>query len=284
MTDPAVPHTDTDTAPDPDPSAPGGPVDPGDAPGTLAFEIVVEGAAGARTAQRAGADRVELVTALVDGGLTPSIGTVEAVLEAAPDIAVFPIVRPRGGDFVYDSGELDAMERDVRAFARAGAHGVVLGALTPDGEADREAMKRLLSAAEGMGTTFHRAFDVCADPVGTLEVLVGMGVDRVLTSGQQASAPEGAELIAELVRRAAGRIAVMPGGGVRDGNAAELVARTGARELHFSAMDTVPSPARHSNPRVRMGGGTVPPENVRTVNSAEKIVRVMRAARSAVAL
>ncbi|WP_017536650.1 copper homeostasis protein CutC [Nocardiopsis halophila] len=246
-----------------------------------AFEIVVEGAAGARTAQRAGADRVELVTALVDGGLTPSIGTVEAVLAAAPDIAVFPIVRPRGGDFVYDAGELEAMERDVRAFARAGAHGVVLGALTPDGGVDHAAMERLLAAAEGLGTTFHRAFDVCADPVGTLEELIGLGVDRVLTSGQQASAPEGAGLIAELVRRSAGRIAVMPGGGVREGNAAELVERTGARELHFSAMDTVPSPVRHRNPRVRMGGQAVPPEDVRTVNSAEKIVRVMRAVRPA---
>ncbi|WP_017594651.1 copper homeostasis protein CutC [Nocardiopsis potens] len=248
------------------------------------FEIVVEGAAGAITAERAGADRVELVSALVDGGLTPSLGTVKSVMEATAHIGVFPIIRPRGGDFVFDRYEAAAMEYDIGVLARAGVDGVVIGALTPDGRVDRPVVERLMAAAEGLSVTFHRAFDVAADPFAVLDELIELGVDRVLTSGQEGTAAEGAPLIAELVRRAEGRIAVMPGGGVRAGNAGEIVARTGVRDLHFSGMDTVPSPYRHRNPRVSMGGGTVPPEDVRTINSAEKIVPVMRAVREAPAV
>lgn len=246
----------------------------------MKFEIVVEGVAGAITAERTGADRVELVSALVDGGLTPTVGTVERTLDATSRVDVFPIIRPRGGDFVFDEHEVAAMERDIGVLRTIGVPGVVIGALTPEGRIDRPVVERLIAAAKGAEVTFHRAFDVTADPHAALEELVELGVARVLTSGQEATAAEGIPLIADLVRRAAGRITVMPGGGVREENAAGIVAATGVTELHFSALDTVPGPATFHNPRVTMGGGTVPPASERRVNSAEKIVRTMRAARS----
>ncbi|WP_245646291.1 copper homeostasis protein CutC [Nocardiopsis trehalosi] len=249
----------------------------------MEFEVVVEGAAGALVAERAGAARVELVAALVDGGLTPSLGTVAAVLGALSATRVFPIVRPRGGDFVYDRYEAAAMEHDVRAFAAAGVHGVVVGALTPEGAVDRPLVRRLVAAAGGLPVTFHRAFDVAADPRAALEDLAGLGVARVLTSGQEAAAIDGAPLIADLVRRSAGRVAVMAGGGVRAEDAADLVAATGVEELHFSGMAAVPGPAVHRNPRVRMGGTAVPPEDERRVNDPVRIAAIMAAGRAGAA-
>ncbi|MFC4560895.1 copper homeostasis protein CutC [Nocardiopsis mangrovi] len=245
----------------------------------LTFEIVVEGTAGAIAAERTGAHRVELVSSLVDGGLTPSLGMVRTTLDAVSRIQVYPIIRPRGGDFVYDEHEVAAMERDILAFAEEGVPGVVLGALTPMGAVDRSVMERLLAAAEGLAVTFHRAFDVAADPRAALDDLITLGVDRVLTSGQEATAAQGSALLGELVRRAEGRITVMPGGGIRPDNAAGLVIATGATELHFSGQATVPAPAGHRNPRVRMGAATVPPEDRRRVTSAEHIVQIMIAAR-----
>ncbi|PSK91344.1 copper homeostasis protein [Murinocardiopsis flavida] len=245
----------------------------------MKFEIVVESVAGAITAERTGADRVELVSALVDGGLTPTVGAVERTLDATSRIGVFPIIRARGGDFVYDEHEAAVMERDAAILRKVGVPGVVIGALTPDGRIDRPVVERLIAAADGAEVTFHRAFDVAADPRAALDELIDLGVARVLTSGQEATAGEGAPLIAELVRRAAGRIIVMPGGGVREDTAGAIVAATGAEELHFSGGDTAPSPATHQNPKVAMGGGRVPPESERRVTSAERIVRIMRAAK-----
>lgn len=245
----------------------------------MKFEIVVESVSGAITAERTGADRVELVSALVDGGLTPTVGTVERTLDATSRIGVFPIIRPRGGDFVFDEHEAAVMERDTTILRKVGVPGIVVGALTPDGGIDRPLVERLMAAADGAEVTFHRAFDVTADPRAALDELIDMGVTRVLTSGLEATAGEGAPLIAELVRRAADRIIVMPGGGVREETAGPIVAATGVGELHFSGTDTAPSPARHRNPKVAMGGGRVPPESERRVTSAERIVRIMRAAK-----
>ncbi|SJZ56887.1 copper homeostasis protein [Marinactinospora thermotolerans DSM 45154] len=246
---------------------------------TLRFEICVDGVEGALIAERAGADRVELCSALSEGGLTPSLGTVEETLAATSRIRVHPIVRPRGGDFVYDRHEVAAMERDVWAFATAGVPGVVIGALTPEGKVDRPAVERLVAAAQGLSVTFHRAFDMAADPFSTLEELIDLGVQRVLTSGQEATAPAGAPLISELVRHAGGRISIMPGGGVDERTAADLVARTGVDELHFSGMETVPVPVAHRNPRVRMATAAPVDETERRVSSPRRIAAIMAAAR-----
>ncbi|RFU39574.1 copper homeostasis protein CutC [Actinomadura logoneensis] len=245
---------------------------------SLTHEICIDSVEGAIAAERAGADRVELCAALFDGGLTPTLGTVRAALAAVSSIRVHVIIRPRGGDFIFDEHEIAAMEHDVVAAREAGAHGVVIGALTPEGEIDRPVTERLMKAAGGLSVTFHRAFDMAADPFAALDTLIDLGVDRVLTSGQDSSALEGAPLIAELVRRAGDRIVVMPGGGITPRNVARVVAETGAREIHFAALTPEPSPAVHRNPYPFMGGELRRPEYERLVTSGADISAVMRAA------
>lgn len=211
-------------------------------------------------------------------GLTPTLGTVRAALAAVSSIRVHVIIRPRGGDFIFDEHEVAAMEHDVALVREAGAHGVVIGALTPEGTVDRPVVERLMAAAGELPVTFHRAFDMAADPFATLDVLAGLGVARVLTSGQDASALEGAPLIAELVRHAGDRVIVMPGGGVTDRNVARVVAATGAREIHFAALSEEPSPAVHRNPYPFMGGELRRPEYQRLVTTSGGIASVIRAA------
>ncbi|MFC6885828.1 MULTISPECIES: copper homeostasis protein CutC [Actinomadura] len=245
---------------------------------SLTYEICIDSVEGAVAAERAGAQRVELCAALFEGGLTPTLGTVRAALAAVSRIRVHVIIRPRGGDFIFDEHEVAAMEHDTVLAREAGAHGIVIGALTPGGEIDRRVTERLIAAAGGLPITFHRAFDMAADPFAALETLIDLGVDRVLTSGQDAGALEGAPLIAELVRRAGDRIVVMPGGGVTDRNVARIVAETGAREIHFAALSERPSPAVHRNPYPFMGGELRQPEYQRLVTTGDGITAVMRAA------
>ncbi|MGW2314313.1 copper homeostasis protein CutC [Actinomadura luteofluorescens] len=245
---------------------------------SLTYEICIDSVAGAVAAEKAGAQRVELCAALFDGGLTPTLGTVRAALAAVSSIRVHVIIRPRGGDFIFDEHEVAAMEHDVALVREAGAHGVVIGALTPEGTVDRPVVERLMAAAGGLPVTFHRAFDMVADPFGTLDALAGLGVARVLTSGQDASALEGAPLIAELVRHAGDRVIVMPGGGVTDRNVARVVAATGATEIHFAALSEEPSPAVHRNPYPFMGGELRRPEYQRLVTTPDGIASVIRAA------
>jgi copper homeostasis protein len=245
---------------------------------SLTYEICIDSVAGAVAAEKAGAHRVELCAALFDGGLTPTLGTVRAALAAVSSIRVHVIIRPRGGDFIFDEHEVAAMEHDVALVREAGAHGVVIGALTPEGTVDRPVVERLMAAAGELPVTFHRAFDMAADPFATLDVLAGLGVARVLTSGQDASALEGAPLIAELVQHAGDRVIVMPGGGVTDRNVARVVAATGAREIHFAALSEEPSPAVHRNPYPFMGGELRRPEYQRLVTTSGGIASVIRAA------
>ncbi|GGO19808.1 copper homeostasis protein CutC [Microbispora rosea subsp. aerata] len=246
---------------------------------SLTYEICIDSTAGALAAERAGAHRVELCAALFEGGLTPTLGTVEATLAAVSAIRVHVIIRPRGGDFVYDEYEVAAMVRDVAAVRDAGAQGVVIGALTPEGEVDTEVAKRLIDAAGGLSVTFHRAFDMTADPFAALETLAGLGIDRVLTSGQDSSALEGAPLIAELVERAGDRLVVMPGGGITPRNVGRVVEATGAGEIHFAALVDEPSPAVHRNPYPFMGGELRQPEYVRRITSPALVAEVIAAAR-----
>lgn len=217
-------------------------------------EVCANSAASCVEAARGGAARVELCAALPEGGTTPSIGEVVVARRAAPGLKLHVIVRPRAGDFCYSELELAAMEEDIARLKAVGIDGVVFGCLRPDGSLDRTANARLLGVAEGLSVTFHRAFDVCADPRAALEELIEQGFDRVLTSGAAPTAIEGAELLAQLVAQAAGRIVVMPGCGVNEDNAAELARRTGAVEFHSSAKEEFASSMTYRNAAVSMGG------------------------------
>lgn len=204
------------------------------------LEVAANSLASAVAAQAGGAGRIELCASLDDGGVTPSHATIALAREALT-IPIYVLIRPRAGDFVYSEAEIAAMLGDIAHCRSLGCDGVVLGALTPDGEIDRRVCERLIAAADGGGVTFHRAFDLVADPAAALELLIELGVERVLTSGGAASAVAGAPLLARLVAQAGARITVMPGAGITPGNVAALRDVTGARELHASASRRLPS-------------------------------------------
>lgn len=189
----------------------------------------------ARAAEAGGATRIELCAAIGCGGVTPSYGVVRSIVQANLKLDVNVLIRVREGGFCYSASEVDAMCRDIEFCRSAGVHGVVIGALTAEGDIDIEACRRMMAAAEGLSVTFHRAFDICRDPFEALEQIIELGCDRLLTSGQQCSAEQGAELIAELQRRAAGRIIIMPGAGINPRNIAIIEKKTAAAEFHSTA-------------------------------------------------
>lgn len=198
---------------------------------SVLVEACVDSVTSAVAAERGGAGRLELCASLADGGTTPSAGMLAAV-KAAVRIPVVMMVRPRGGAFVHDAGEIGVMRLDVEAARMLGADGVALGVLRADGHVDTEQLHELLDAAAGMPVTFHRAFDLVSDREQALETLIRFGVARVLTSGGSPTALDGVAGITALVRRAAGRIEIVAGGGVREEHVQELVHRSGVREVH----------------------------------------------------
>ncbi|MCB9897448.1 MAG: copper homeostasis protein CutC [Planctomycetes bacterium] len=206
---------------------------------------------GALAARRGGAERVELCAALGVGGLTPSLGTLRLVRERT-SLAVVALARPRAGDFLYGANEFDVLRRDVELLGEAGAHGVALGVLTPDGRIDVARTGRLVEAARPMQVVFHRAFDMLSDQFAALDELAALGVSRVLTSGGAPSVVDGLPRLRELVAAARGRLTVMPGGGVRADNVREVLARSGAREVHFSARRTARSQMRYVHEAVSL--------------------------------
>lgn len=216
------------------------------------MEICTGSYDGVLTAARCGAARVELCSGLDEGGLTPSAGLIRSVC-ALEGIRKHVLIRLRGGDFLYTPEELRIMETDIRMAHELGADGVVVGALTADGDVDEEAAERLVEAAGGMSVTFHRAFDLCADPFAALESIIRLGFHRLLTSGRAATAEKGIPLLRQLVEQAAGRISVMPGCGVGPGNAALILRETGAREIHASARERMDSRMRYRLNDVTMG-------------------------------
>lgn len=240
----------------------------------MKFEICVDSVAGVRAAGDAGAHRVELCANLLEGGTTPSLGTIRRA-RMVTGIGLHVIIRPRGGDFLYDEDEFAAMAADIAAARAEGADGVVFGLLAEDGTVDRDRTRRLIEAARPLAVTFHRAFDMARDPLAALETLIELGVERVLTSGQEATALEGLPLIADLVARAAGRIVVMPGGGITPGNVARIVAGSGAAEIHFAALESAESAMTFRRPQVFMGGELRAPEYARAVTSAAQVRAVM---------
>ncbi|MBP9899191.1 MAG: copper homeostasis protein CutC [Gemmatimonadales bacterium] len=197
----------------------------------ITVEACVDSVASAVQAERGGAHRVELCDNLADAGTTPSHGVLVAAVQALT-IPVFPIIRLRGGSFIYDADEIAIMTADVAHARECGVHGVVIGALTPEGDVDEAAVLAWKAAAGGLPLTFHRAWDVCRDPASALETLIRLGVQRVLSSGQRENAWDGRAQLAAGVKQAAGRISIMAGGGVDEHNAAELISATGVHEIH----------------------------------------------------
>lgn len=189
-----------------------------------------------RSAVEGGADRIELCANLAEGGVTPSLGTIRQCREAF-GISLYPIIRPRGGDFLYTDQEFAIMREDVLLCKQSGCDGIVTGLLQADGSIDIKRTALLVSLAYPLGVTFHRAFDRCRDPFEALEQLISIGCERVLTSGQQPGAPEGAVLIAALQQAADHRIIIMPGSGVRKDNIRSLAEQTGCTEFHSSLRD-----------------------------------------------
>lgn len=216
------------------------------------LEICAGSVESAIAARDGGAARIELCAALEIGGTTPSAGLI-AEARKIEGIVLNVIIRPRGGDFLYNEHEAACMEQDIRTCRQLGADGVVIGALTAEGDIDTALCKRLIDAADGMSITFHRAFDMCRDPKRALEELIAIGCDRVLTSGQAATAEAGLPLLKELVQQAAGRISIMPGCGVNSGNAARILQATGATEIHASARKNVGSGMLFRHSGVSMG-------------------------------
>jgi copper homeostasis protein len=242
------------------------------------FEICVDSVAGVRSAIEAGAARVELCASLIEGGLTPSIGMVRRAVAIAGDRAkVHVIIRPRGGDFLYNDDEFAAMGEDIAAVKAAGAAGAVIGLLDAEGDIDEARTAALIAAARPLSVTFHRAFDVSRDPFASLDALIRLGIDRLLTSGQEPGVVEGAPLIRRLIARAGGRLIVMPGGDITPRNAARIVAETGAQEFHFAAFAPATSGMRWRNEAVFMGGALRPPEYDRAETTAGAIRAVIGA-------
>jgi copper homeostasis protein len=221
-------------------------------------------------AEKGGADRVELCSALFLGGLTPSIGTIQEAKRRLK-IPVMVMVRPRGGGFCYTDAEIATMERDVEAATDSGADGIVFGILQADGSIDVKRTKRIRQLIGKRQAVFHRAFDVTPDPFRALEQLVDLGITRILTSGQRDSVPEGAELIAELIERAGKRIEILPGGGIRPFNVREIVDKTRCRQVHLTAWNTVKDPSTHSRPEVTFGGVLHPPEDLYEMTDARLV-------------
>ncbi|EOY5381403.1 copper homeostasis protein CutC [Cronobacter dublinensis] len=213
------------------------------------LEICCYSLACAVTAQEAGADRIELCSAVNEGGLTPSAGVLKGA-RAQLTLPVHPIVRPRGGDFCYRADEFATMLDDIAFIRELGFAGLVTGVLHEDGEVDIARMRKIMRAADGMAVTFHRAFDMCASPLKALEELTDLGVARILTSGQQATAEKGISLITELKRQSRAPI-IMAGAGVRLSNL-DLFLAQGIDELHSSAGIHIASPMRYRNTGVSM--------------------------------
>jgi len=224
------------------------------------IEICANSAQSCIEAEAGGAKRVELCAAIPEGGTTPSYGEIKTAQAVTSTIDINIIIRPRGGDFLYTEAEVQSMLYDIEMAKELGIHGVVFGCLTSEGDIDVSLMKRLILAAKPLSVTCHRAFDVCREPFVALEQLIDLGCDRILTSGQQATAEQGIPMIAELVKQAADRIIIMPGSGVRETNIAKIEAETGATEFHTSARSIVYSQMQYRNERVPMGSSIVSSE------------------------
>jgi len=240
------------------------------------IEICAYSVASCLEAQKGGAYRVELCASIPEGGTTPSYGDI-VMARRLLHIKLNVIIRPRGGDFLYSDLEQQTMLKDIEIAKKLGADGMVIGCLTPEGEVDMARNRELIQAAEGMSITFHRAFDMCRDPFESLERIIELGCDRILTSGQQPTAEQGIDLLNKLVEKAGKRIIIMPGSGVNAQNIVRLAKETGAREFHLSAREPIKSGMIYRNPNLKMGSNIIAiDEYTQQVTSADKVRQTIK--------
>lgn len=238
------------------------------------LEVCVDSVESAIIAQSAGADRVELCDNLIEGGTTPGYGSISSARHNL-DIDLHVLIRPRGGDFLYSGLELDIMRRDIEVCGECGVNGIVTGVLLSGGTVDIERTSRLIELAYPMPVTFHRAFDLCADPLQSLEDIITTGAKRLLTSGHANRAKDGIKLISQLVSQAGDRLIIMPGGGIDDTNIMSIVFKTNVREVHLTGRKSINSEMRFRRDGIRMGSTPELTEFTRKVADMEKIREII---------
>jgi copper homeostasis protein len=239
------------------------------------LEVCANSVTSALAAQDGGAARIELCENLYEGGTTPSHGGI-LLARKQLHIKLYVLIRPRGGDFLYSGLEFDVIIADVKFCIKAGCDGIVIGILNADGTIDKERCSKLVRMAKssGLGVTFHRAFDMCADMHRATEDIIEIGCERILTSGGKSTAIEGARMIADLVKKAAGRIIIMPGSGVNEQNVADLVQFTGALEVHSSARVRKESKMEFKNDHIIMGDNS--DEYVYEETATERVKNILK--------
>ncbi len=225
-----------------------------------------------KSAVEGGADRIELCANLAEGGTTPSYAHIKKCREAF-DITLFPIIRPRGGDFLYTKDEFEIMKNDIKMCKELGCEGIVIGLLNMDGTIDMTRTSELIEIAYPLEVTFHRAFDRCKDPFAALEELIEIGCQRILTSGQKPTVSEGVDLIAELNKKADDLIIILPGSGVRKDNIKMLAEKTGCIEFHSSLRGKAKSPMQFIHPAFAdsaesYSNNEISPDEVRALRNA----------------
>ncbi|KAF0142921.1 MAG: copper homeostasis protein cutC [Stygiobacter sp.] len=242
----------------------------------ILFEACVDSVESSVNAEAGGADRIELCADLLEGGITPSYAMIKLVPEKLK-IPVNVIIRPRGGDFLYTDYEFEVMKKDIEFCKQAGVNGVVIGILNDDGTIDKTRTKELIEAAKPMSVTFHRAFDMTRDPEEALNTLIELGIDQLLTSGQEVDARKGIPTLKKLVELANNRIIIMPGGGVNEFNIKEVVEKTGVKEIHASAREKARSKMNYINTRTSMSDSKSMEEYDLMVTSEERIRAMVNA-------
>ncbi|MCX6169486.1 MAG: copper homeostasis protein CutC [Ignavibacteriales bacterium] len=236
----------------------------------ILLEACVDSIESAMAAQEGGADRIELCADLLEGGTTPSAGTIDSVCKNV-NIPIMVMIRPRGGDFCYSDLEFEEMERDIEFIKQFNVAGIVLGILLEDGTVDKERANTLIQLARPMQITFHRAFDMTRNPLEALDDLIALGVERVLTSGQESNVITGIEMLKKLVEKAGDKIIILPGGGINENNVAEIISRCGAKEIHASARVKKESRMKFRNSKTTMSDSKNMPEYETMVTSAARI-------------
>jgi copper homeostasis protein len=242
------------------------------------IEACVDSVSSALAAEKGGAKRIELCDALETGGITPSAAKIQLCVERL-SIPVIVLIRARGGDFLYGDTTTEEMLRDIALAKSFGAHGVAIGALLADGTIDVPRTWAMIDAARPMEVVFHRAFDGTPDPFAALETLHGLGVQRILTSGQAPTALEGVDILRHLVQAAKGRITILAGGGINEENAAAIVKGSGVQELHIRGTTAVASGMTYKRPGFDLTKPLMP-DNVRSVTDAARVRATVEAVRS----
>jgi copper homeostasis protein len=237
------------------------------------LEICANSVQSCINAQEGSADRVELCDNLWEGGTTPSAGTIKLARQTI-DIGLFVIIRPRGGDFLYSNIEFEVIKEDIKMAIDLGANGIVSGILDADGLVDKERTSQLVELCGDLPFTFHRAFDLTSDPYQALEDIIDCGAKRILTSGLQPSVPKGMKMLKKINKKADGRIVIMPGGGINENNAMEIVEKTGCTEFHMSGKVVEDGKMNFRNHALKLNGAPEMAEYGITVSDVDKILQV----------